>query len=103
VKSHYLAMSHNEVPNINRRVWKLKAPLIVSIFLRYLLRGVILTKDNLIKRNWQGSRQCVLCHKDETIHAIFVFRMSSSSHGLGTVTYAASGIPQPCSVSNMFG
>jgi hypothetical protein len=101
VKSHYLAMIHNEVPNINRCLWKLKAPLRVKIFLWYLQRGVILTKDNLIMRNWQGSRQCVFCHKDETIqHLFFECRLA---HMVWAVTYAASGIPQPCSVSNMFG
>jgi hypothetical protein len=24
-------------------------------------RGVILTKDNLAKRNWHGSKRCVFC------------------------------------------
>jgi hypothetical protein len=36
VKSHYLALIHLDVPNINKRLWKLKAPLKIKIFLWYL-------------------------------------------------------------------
>ena len=56
VKSHYLAMIHNDVPDINKGLWKLKAPLKIKIFLWYLLRGVVLTKDSLAKRSWHGSK-----------------------------------------------
>ncbi|WVZ53210.1 hypothetical protein U9M48_004183, partial [Paspalum notatum var. saurae] len=35
------------------------------------LRGVILTKDNLIRRHWQGSKQCCFCSADETIQHLF--------------------------------
>src|SRR4051812_20504778 len=51
----------------NKKIWHLKIPLKTIIFARYLRRGVILTTDNLIKRNWHGSSQCVFCHHDETI------------------------------------
>lgn len=49
----------------------MKIPLKNKIFAWYLRRGVILTKDNLIKRNWHGSPQCVSCHHDETIKHLF--------------------------------
>jgi hypothetical protein len=52
VKSHYMALIHSDVPNLNKRLWNLKVPLKIKIFLWYLRRGVILTKDNLAKRNW---------------------------------------------------
>jgi hypothetical protein len=51
VKSHYMALIHSDVPNLNKRLWNLKVPLKIKIFLWYLRRGVILTKDNLAKRN----------------------------------------------------
>uniref|UniRef100_A0A0A9D097 Reverse transcriptase zinc-binding domain-containing protein n=1 Tax=Arundo donax TaxID=35708 RepID=A0A0A9D097_ARUDO len=31
-------------------LWKLKIPLKIKIFLWYLCKGVILTKDNLVKK-----------------------------------------------------
>jgi hypothetical protein len=40
-KSHYLVLIHLDVPNLNKRLWKLKAPLKIKIFLCYLRRGAI--------------------------------------------------------------
>ena len=71
VKSHYLGLIHQNIPNTNKKLWKLKIPLKINIFLWYLKQGVILTKHNLARRNWQGSQQCRFCHKDETIQYLF--------------------------------
>ncbi|WVZ62616.1 hypothetical protein U9M48_012344, partial [Paspalum notatum var. saurae] len=35
------------------------------------LDGVILTKDNLAKRNWKGSKACEFCSRPETIQHLF--------------------------------
>jgi hypothetical protein len=32
VKSHYMALIHSDVPNLNRRLWNLKVPLKIKIF-----------------------------------------------------------------------
>lgn len=40
----------------------------------YLIRGVILTKDNLAKRSWQGSQKCVFCDSNESIQHLFFFK-----------------------------
>ena len=97
----HLAMIHNDVPNINKGLWKLKAPLKIKIFLWYLRTDVVLTKDNLVKRNWHGSKQYCFCHKDETIkHLFFECRFARV---VWSVFQAASGLSQPHSVSNMFG
>jgi hypothetical protein len=54
------------IPNFNRGcfLWKLKLPLNIKIFLWYLGRGLILTKDNLAKRRWQGSLKCSFCNQN---------------------------------------
>ena len=57
VKSHYLGLIHQNIPNTNKHLWKLKTPLKIKVFLWYLRKGVILTKDNLARRNWQGNQQ----------------------------------------------
>ena len=77
VKSHYLAMIHND-----KCLWKLKAPSKIKVFLWYLHRGVVLTKDNLVIRNWHGSKQCCFCHKDETIKHLFFSVVSLVLSGL---------------------
>ena len=37
----------------------------------YLIKGVVLTKDNLAKRNWEGTKKCSFCNCDETIQHLF--------------------------------
>jgi hypothetical protein len=37
--------------NSNNKLWKLKVPQRIKVFRWYLRKGVILTKDNLAKRN----------------------------------------------------
>ena len=37
----------------------------------YLQKGVVLTKDNLARRQWKGSIKCCFCNFDETIQHLF--------------------------------
>jgi hypothetical protein len=67
----------------------------------YLERGVILTKDNLAKHNWQGSNVCCFCHKDEIIQHLF--SGCRFDQAVWSVIHAALDLSQPPSVSNMFG
>jgi hypothetical protein len=67
----------------------------------YLLRGVILTKDNLAKQNWYGSSRCVFCHQDETIkHLFFQCRFARS---IRSIIQVASSMYPPTNVANVFG
>jgi hypothetical protein len=48
----YNALIQHDIPvDNNSKFWKMKIPLKTKVFARYLRRGVILTKDNLAKRN----------------------------------------------------
>jgi hypothetical protein len=58
-------------PFTNKFIWNLRIPLKIKFFLWYLQRGVILTKDNLAKRNWVGSQKCCFCDCNETILHLF--------------------------------
>ena len=79
----------------------MKIPLKNKIFAWYLRRGVILTKYNLIKRNWHGSPQCVFCHHEETIkHLFFQCKLARC---IWSVIQIASGLYPPYSVANVFG
>ena len=100
--SMYRALIQSDVPvDNNNKIWKMKIPLKNKIFAWYLRRGVILTKDNLIKRNWHGSSQCVFCHHDVTIkHLFFQCKLARS---IWSVIKIASGLYPPCSVANLFG
>lgn len=78
VQSHYLALIHINVLNINKHLWKLKIPLKVMIFLWYFHCGVVLTMDNLTKGNWQSNKNGCFCHNDETIRHLFFFDFAHS-------------------------
>lgn len=37
----------------------------------YLYKGVVLIKDNLARRNWDGNKQCCFCMAHENIEHLF--------------------------------
>jgi hypothetical protein len=52
IMNMYNALIHLHIPfDDNKMIWKMKIPLKTKVFRWYLRRGVILTKDNLAKRN----------------------------------------------------
>jgi hypothetical protein len=52
VASTYNAVISSDLPVLdNKKIWKMNIPLKNIFFAWYLRRGVILTKDNFIKRN----------------------------------------------------
>jgi hypothetical protein len=67
ISSMYMAMIDSDIVPHNIFLWKLKIPLKVKVFLWLLYRKVILTKDNLLKRNWKGAATCCFYHNNETI------------------------------------
>src|SRR6185437_2220010 len=52
-------------------IYKLKILLKIKIFLWFLQRGILLTKDNLAKKNWTESQKCCGCNSNETIEHLF--------------------------------
>jgi hypothetical protein len=67
VHSLYLALIANGTICTNKQIWRLKVPLKIKIFMWYLRKEVVPTKDNLAKRNWGESKQCSFCLRGETI------------------------------------
>jgi hypothetical protein len=51
VKSMYLDYLNGHTKFLKKYIWKMKVPLKIKIFMWFLNRKVILTKDNLAKRN----------------------------------------------------
>ena len=82
VKSHQLGLINQNTPNQNKRIWKLKAPFKIKIFLWYLRRDIILTKDNLAKRNWLGNQQFVFLMKIKRYNIYFLTADSREWYGL---------------------
>jgi hypothetical protein len=102
VDSMYRALIQSVEPVLNNKlIWKMKIPLKTKVFTWYLRRGVILTKDNLAKRNWHGSKKCVFCNQDETIkHLFFNCHFARS---IWSIIQIGSTLYPPRSVANIFG
>jgi hypothetical protein len=67
----------------------------------YIQKGVVLTKDNLAKQNWNGSKQCSFCMNNEPIqHLFFKCYYARFLWGLAHITF---GIPPPRNGAHMFG
>jgi hypothetical protein len=81
--------------------WKVKIPLKIKIFLWFLRRGVLLTKDNLAKRKWKGGTDCCFCNMQETIqHLFFDCLLARLVWGIVCITF---DIRIPVSVEDVFG
>jgi hypothetical protein len=102
VDSMYNALIQSDTPvEKNKKIWSMKIPLKTKVFAWYLRRGVILTKDNLVKRSWQGSKKCVFCLHDETInHLFFQYQFVRS---IWSITQIGSTLYPPRSVAHLFG
>ena len=64
-------------------------------------KGVILTKNNLARRNWNGSKVCCLCNKLETIQHLFFD--CHYARFLWRAVHWEFGIAPPTCVSHLFG
>ena len=72
VNSMYKALCLSAQPVLNNKsIWKMKIPLKTKVFAWYLRRGVILTKDNLVKKLARLYEMCVLSRRrDNKTHFI---------------------------------
>ena len=61
-------------------VWKLKIPQKIKIFMWFLHKKILLTKDNLAKRNWKSNSHCSFCGNDENIEQLFYFLPFCKTH-----------------------
>jgi hypothetical protein len=101
VKSMYLDLLDDQSRYLKTYIWKMKVPLKIRIFMWFLHRKEILTKDNLAKRNWQGSKVCVFCDKDESIHHLFFECPLAKT--VWRMIFMTFSLSPPSNVTNLFG
>lgn len=70
----------------------------IKIFIWYLLK-VVLTKDNLAKRNWNGSI-CFCLHEDNIHHLFFECHVAKF---LWRIVFISIGLQIPHNFPKMFG
>ena len=99
VKSLYIALINNGV-RVSQDIWRIKIPSKIKIFLWYLKEGVILTKDNLAKRNWVGDTRCSFCYSPENIQHLFLDYFYAKF--LWSVVHLLFRISPPHSIEDIF-
>ena len=82
-------------------LWKLKIPLKIKLFIWFLSKKVLLTRDNLAKRNWNGSTKCCFCDAEETVEHLFL--SSPFARLVWRIVFSTYNIPPPTNITNMFG
>jgi hypothetical protein len=71
IKTMYAHLCSTDIDIYNKRIWKAKIPLKIKVFMWLLQQNAILTKDNLVRRNWRGDKSCRFCNLDEDITHLF--------------------------------
>ena len=97
----YLHLANHNFSFRHKFIWKIKVPLKIKIFLWYLQKGVLLTKDNLRRKKWKGSQKCSYCNCNDTIKHLF-FDCQHAKVIWRTVQ-VATGLTPPRSVTHMLG
>jgi hypothetical protein len=97
----YLHLLNQHAPFHHKFIWKIKISLKIKIFFWYLQRGIILTKDNLARKDGKGSQKCCFYNINETIKHLF-FGCHHAKQ-IWRIIYFATGLSQPKSVFHMLG
>jgi hypothetical protein len=67
----------------------------------FLYKKVLLTKDNLAKRNWNGCKKCVFYDLEESIHHLFI--SCPFARLVWRVVEFTFNLPPPTNITNLFG
>jgi hypothetical protein len=82
-------------------LWKLKVPLEIRIFIWLLNKQVLLTKDNLIGRNWVGCKKCAFCDLEESVEHLFI--VCPFAKLIWQVVYFIFNMTPPINIKTLFG
>ena len=63
-------------------------------------KGVVLTKDNLARRNWNADTRCSFCHSPKSIHHLFIECFYTKF--LWRTVHLVFGISPPLSIDDLF-
>lgn len=95
VKSVYNALTMNDTGPYHIKIWKGKIRAKIKIFLWMTLNNAILTKDNMIKRKWQGDPSCYFCYQPESAnHLLFQCSVAKAVWAIVAISLGASNIPR---------
>jgi hypothetical protein len=97
-KSMYNHLCRNVTDRSLKHLWKSKIPLKIKIWLWLIWHNAIATKDNLLKRNWNGNASC---HQNEIISHLF-FECAAAKYVWITVAMAVGATDRSGSFTQFF-
>ena len=93
VKPIYNALTSAELGPF-KFIWKAKIPAKIKILLWLVANNAILTKDNMIKRQWKGDPSCYFCNCPESMqHLLFTCPVAKIIWATVATCIGASNIP----------
>jgi hypothetical protein len=101
VKSMYEDLINGHTTFLRKYLWRLKISLKIKIFMWFLNSKVLVTKDNLAKRNWHGCTKCCFCDSMEFVEHLFLYCLFARI--VWHMIYFTYNIPPPTNITNMFG
>ena len=101
MRSFYMDLINSGPISRSLHIWGVKVPLHIKIFMWFVHKQVILTKDNLIKRRWVGSPRCCFYDHDETIQHLFL--ECPLAKLLWRTIHIAFNITPPVDITALFG
>jgi hypothetical protein len=94
VKSVYNVLTCDDHGISYRRVWKAKIPEKIKIFMWLVEQKAILTKDSMIRRNWNGDPGCYFCGCLETTdHLLFECPVAKVVWGVIALCFQQNNMP----------
>jgi hypothetical protein len=64
-------MTCSENVSSHKNIWKGKIPAKIKFFMWMVVNNAILTKDNMIIRNWKGSPLCYFCDQMKICYVFY--------------------------------
>jgi hypothetical protein len=101
VESMYSDYMNGYIVFLKKYIWKIKVPLKIHIFMWFLYKKVVLTKENFAKRRWTGCTKCVFYGSNETIEHLFI--SCHFSRVVWRVVHFTFNIHSPMNITNRFG
>jgi hypothetical protein len=72
IKSMYGDMLNGHTRYLCKYLWKIKISLKIKIFMWFVSKKVLLTRDNLAKRNLNGNTKCSFCDAEKSVEHLFI-------------------------------
>lgn len=94
-KSIYNTLAESDAGPYHKKVWEGKIPAKIKIFVQLILNNAVLTKDNLLKRNWAGDPTCYFCTNAKTVsHLFFQCSMAKAVWAITAKSLGALNVPR---------